>query len=154
MAPGGSGLRALGGWEGIERRGADWAVQRGGGLYRLAQRRVCSAASDCGSEKQPSTSRRFSAANFSSLHLTAIVLKLPGRALLGKAQVGGAGSRVHTRCAVRSLLDWVGSSFWELPAVPELVLCNETVPATGEPGRAPSHSAAVRCPAPCFSWAS
>lgn len=135
---------------------ADWAVQRGGPLIGSPSAWLL-RCEPLGFKRRhlPSSSPRCKS---SSLHLTAIVLKLPGRALLGKAQVGGASCPVHAHSSGRSLPPW-GSPFWELRAArgvggSGVRSCKETVPAAREPGPGPSESAAVRCPAPCSCWAS
>lgn len=56
VAPGGSGLQALGGWEGREGGALTGQSKEEGAFNRLAQRLALSAASGCGSRKRPGTS--------------------------------------------------------------------------------------------------
>lgn len=131
MAP---GEAASFGRLGEEEESADWAVKREGAFNRLAQRLVCCAVNRWvrRSGHLPLTLRCKS----SSLHLTAIVLKLPGRALLGKAQVGGASCPVHAHSSPEESPS-LGFSFLGAAGGPErrwfrCAGCKETVPAARE----------------------
>lgn len=55
VAPGGSGLQALGGWKGREGGALTGQSKEEGAFNRLAQRLVCGAASGSGSKKRPET---------------------------------------------------------------------------------------------------
>lgn len=56
VAPGGSGLQALGSWEGRKGGALTGQSKEEGAFNRLAQRLVCGAARSCGSKKRPGTS--------------------------------------------------------------------------------------------------
>lgn len=56
VAPGGSQLQALGGWETREGGALTGQSKEKGAFNRLAQRPVCGATSGCGSEQKSGTS--------------------------------------------------------------------------------------------------
>lgn len=56
MAPGGSQLQALGGWEAREGGAPTGQSKEKGAFNRLAQRPVCGPTSGCSWEKRPGTS--------------------------------------------------------------------------------------------------
>lgn len=133
MAPGGSKLRALGGWEGSEGRGADWAVQKrrgpliGSPSAWFAAPRVA-AVSEAARYLAPLLHDKFS-----PVHLTAIVLRAPR----ARFAWGGTGRRRGLPCARLQLWEESPRVGWLCFLVAArcpgrwFVGCKGTVPAVG-----------------------